>query len=386
MTMGYGDPGMEGGGGFAETRPVRVDPFNSLLHRYEGYYNQYNDLNDLWLSGGSNIGAELQKRGIAPDKLTDAFGASVSPWKYIENSLQETEQRMKATAQQLYGMDPNRADMAIGGLFTPAQRRELAGIPAGGEGFRPAPYQFQMTSSGRLLVFNPNTGGVSDGGEFPDAVAKQIMQDPRSGDLLAINPSSGETQVLIKGYGFPEVPPEQKFRLQVLQAAAGAESSLAGVELQQRGQIVSALGNDLATQVRIGEMQYTEANLNLNRIATAARERRAEREQVIRYGVRQSSLRTTPTGETVTRLPFADQLSALLSSATGQAFSPSDFELGVTNVNPEQVGQDIMAGSSFTSQIPGLQTARQSTLDTIMGIINRPVATGLNQRLATATQ
>jgi hypothetical protein len=164
-------------------------------------------------------------------------------------------------------------------------------------------------------------------------------------------------------------------RQQVALQAAGVAAQFGGLELQRRGQIVDALAQDMAFQIEIGRMSTEEAMANLNRIDTALNQRRAEREVLLQFAVREASVRRDATGQEVTTLPGAAQLAAILGQSTGQQFTEDFGTLATTRVDPEGVGAQVLEESAFDSQIPALREGLQQTREGINAILGAPVGT-----------
>lgn len=262
--------------------------------------------------------------------------------------------------------------------------REVFGVGGVGGSAAAPTYSIQIGPHGEILRMGSN-GSFEQIGSRPDLAAKQvhIQTNAMTGEAWALTMDSDGNVTSRSSLGkvaYPEIDPEKKFRWDVLSAAAQTEQAMAGIEIQRRGQVVTALGQDYANQTMLGTMEINEAQLNLQRIDAAFNQQRADREQMLKYAVTESSLRQLPNGQTVTQLPFSDQLSAILSAATGRTFSPSDFQLGVTAVNPDQTARDVIASSSYTDPIPGLTAGLQSTRQAIDKVLAAPVTKG------TATQ
>jgi hypothetical protein len=229
-------------------------------------------------------------------------------------------------------------------------------------------YSFTIGPGGNVIRTNSITGAV----EILDTKVpqgSQIVTNQRDGHAYAINKDTGD-RVDLGVVAFPEIDPEQRFRLDVLSQAAQVESNLAGIDLQQRSLMIKALGDDNANMVTLGRMRYEESALNLNRLNSAFDQRRAEREQVLRYGVAQSSLRA---GGTMSQLPLSPQLANMLSGLTGQQFSEADFQLPVSYVSPDQAANDVLAGTAYDSPIAGLSAAFSQSRQMIENILGKPL-------------
>lgn len=328
---------------------------------------------------------QLQESGHAPtpDQLS-LFGSMPSAVNIINAAIQENDARLSDLYERAYGIDPWQADADIGWRINEETRADLAGMleGPGSKQFAPAPYQFQVMPNGDIVSFNPNTGTMSSAGNYPGAIDKQVTQD-RNGNLVAVDPYTREVTTLQEGFGWPELDPRVKFQTETLLTAAQIEADWAGVELSARGQELEAIAADNAAKIRIGEMVHTEARLNLDRASTALTQRREERQAILDYGVTRESLRTLPSGEVVTRLPFAEQTAAILNTfIPGGGLSASNFELGVIAVNPDQAAADVMNNSAYTSPIPDIisnyQTNKGRTEAVLGNVPQRttPVPTG----------
>lgn len=246
----------------------------------------------------------------------------------------------------------------------------------GGAAYMPS-YSFDVAPNGDVYrMGSDGTFQLVD--NFPAFAQRnvQVVTDTRTGEAFAIatdNEGNLVGRESLGQYAFPEIDPERVFRRDNLFRAAELEVALGGLELQRRGMMIDAIGNDMAMQIQLGRMTYDEVNLRLNTISEALNQRRAERQDILRFGVTRESLRTLPSGETVTRLPFAEQTAALLGQATGQEFSATDFELGVTYVNPEQAATDVQNAGQFTSPIPGLTNSLAGARQAISRMFSEPV-------------
>lgn len=244
-----------------------------------------------------------------------------------------------------------------------------------------------MADSSRLK-FARSLMGVGGDGAAPQNTV-QVVKDETTGKsyVYTFGPNGNLLNKQDLGtFDFAKIDPERKFRQDVLASAATVEANLASLDLQQRGMIIKALGDDLATQVLVGNMQYTEANLDLSRASTAFDQRRKEREQMLKFVVAKSSVRTLPSGEQVTALPGGAQLAGILSNVTGMRFDPSVFDLPVTYSSPDQTGQDVMNASAFTSPIPGIAASMSQSRSMIENILGKPLgsAAASQQLLAAA--
>lgn len=155
------------------------------------------------------------------------------------------------------------------------------------------------------------------------------------------------------------------FRINDAQARLGiAQQDLAlrvqGLGLQRAGLEITALADDWNRLAQIGQLTYQEVATNLSRIDTALNQRRASREELYRFAVTEASL-IQRGGETLTRLPFSEQIAMALSGLSGGPVSPEQLDLPITRINPEAEGQAVVDATEFTSPIPGLQQAARTT-------------------------
>ena len=162
----------------------------------------------------------------------------------------------------------------------------------------------------------------------------------------------------------------------------GVEATFQGLELQRRGQMVVALGQDMANQVAVESLVYEEANLNLDRMSTALTQRREEREVQLELAVKRESL-ITRGGEVLTRLPFAGQLQAALEGVTGAPVDPREFELPTGVIDPNAVARQVIEASDFISPIQGLRSALQQTRGAIASVTGAPLASSVVAQGAT---
>jgi hypothetical protein len=286
------------------------------------------------------------------------------------------DKQVDAAKDELYAIDAQTAY----GLYPDIDKMKKAVSLAKsfGEGGSAGPsYSFQIGQRGEVIRMS-SAGGFEIIGTYPELANKttQVINDTTTGHAYAmvLDVDGNVTARTDLGkVAHAEIDPERKFRLDILTSAASVEQSMAGIELQRRGQVVGALGDDFARQVQLGQLSLQEAQLNLNRIDSALEQRRAERQQLLQYGVTEASLRTNARGERVTQLPFGSQLASILSATTGRAFSEEDFQLGTGVINPDQAARDVMAGSAYTSSIPGLTQQAASTSSLINAIVGAPL-------------
>jgi hypothetical protein len=302
----------------------------------------------------------------------DSYGPAID--SYVAGlSRQEETLRRDAWAISPEASISDRYTMDVGEAL---KYKQLFSVPAGERPER-TKYQVQFAENGQSLIIGDD-GSVRKGGLFPELANKttQVVNDTTTGHAYALvidNDGNVTNRVDIGQVGFPEVDPERKFQLDILTRSSEAETALAGIELQRRGQILQALGDDWARQVQLGTVQVQEVQLNLDRINSAFENRRKEREVALKYAVSQSSLFKSASGETMTRLPFANQLAGILSSATGQAFTGEELSLPVGYVNPDQAARETLSGTSYNSAVPGLVQGIQQTRDAVDRIVGQPL-------------
>jgi hypothetical protein len=334
--------------------------------------------------GVSIVGANQADAGTA-------LGVLRSQVTYLDGQIKDGVDR-------LYNLNPEAAADLYPDYLDPQRIKNLRSVLGGGEAARPS-YSFQIAAGGQV-VRSGTDGSFGIVGVYPELADKnvQVVQNQTTGEATALTFDSNGNVVNRTSLGrvaFPDIDPERKFkqdqlrdRITLLSTAAQVEQAMMGLNLQQRGQIVNAIAQDFAYQLQIGAMTYQEATLNLSRINSAFEQRRLEREQMLKYAVPRASLRTRPDGEVVTRLPFADQISSILTATTGRQFSPEDFEIGVTAMDPEQTARDVLISSAYTSPLPGLMAGLQATRDTMNQLFGQPLGdTAVSDRvtaLATA--
>ncbi len=264
--------------------------------------------------------------------------------------------------EPLFFADPQRFEAEFGTGATDLQAREAPGGAGAAE-----PFSFKFLPNGSIFRTNNATGAIEHLGTFPEAatqggVAPQIMQDDR-GNLVAINPSTGQVRTLIEGFGFAQIDPERRFALEALQT----DVAFKGLELTARGQEIQAIGQDLASRILLGRATFEEAQLELNRINVAGQVRQQEREVALSFAVKSTSIRTLPSGERVTLLPFGQEI------ADTVGVDVSNFELPVGSVNPNAAAQAVLEASAFDSPIPGLQQAADEASSSIDTILSEPL-------------
>lgn len=248
----------------------------------------------------------------------------------------------------------------------------LLGGGGGGDSYHPPvqAYNFSIGPGGDIVRTNSVTGAVElTGMKVPQG--SQVITNTRDGHAYAINIDNGD-RVDLGVVAFPDIDPEKKFRFDVLATAANLEQSMAGIELQKRGQVLKAIGDDFANQVALGRMVYDEAQLNLDRVDRAFTQRREERAQLLKYAVAKSSLRMR-NGQEMTALPFGNQIAGILSAATGRQFTADQFELPTTYISPEQAAADVINSSGFTSPIPGLSASLGDARERMDAILGAPL-------------
>ena len=307
----------------------------------------------------------------------------------IDAQIGNLDEQMARLANQAINLDPVRGlveDSRIYEFLDLKDRINLIddlGITGGGGGsgggggggWAPAAFQFQTLPNGDILSFNPNDGSVSKVGNYPDAVQKQVEVD-RNGNLVSINPFTGETSVLKEGFGFAQVDPRVEFQTQT---ALG----LANIDIAQRGQWVSALGQDMANRIQIGMLTYEEARTDVNTVVQALNQRRADTELALKYAVPKSSIFVDANGQRMTRLPGAEALSNILADSTGQRINGL-FDLPVGTIDPNSSANDVVRAGQYTSPIPGLMSDLNSTRDMVSKVLSAPVADAEVARAAAA--
>lgn len=306
--------------------------------------------------------------GLIPASGGDDTAAAVSAYVNFLDGQVET------TVKQLYSLDEDQAyndyPEYLGQATNQITAQRKLGKGGAGEYHPPVQaYSISVGPGGDIIRSNSVTGAVEiTGQKVPQG--SQIVTNARDGHAYAVDKDTGD-RIDLGVVAFPEVDPAQKFRFDVLTAAATVEQSFAALDLQERGMMIKAAGDDMARQVEIGAMVYQEAQVNLNRINTAFTQRREERAQMLKYAVTRASLTTNAAGERVTQLPFSSQLGSILGAATGQKFSDADFQLGVGAMNPDQTAQDVLGSSAFDSPIPALAANLTSSRAAIEGILGK---------------
>ena len=358
------------------------------IRTLEGQKGYLQTAQDAAVFGGelsNEQAAALRAASAGNPSLTDvvlaaqgkAAGGGTYNQAAVNAFITNIDKQIETAKDELYAIDAQGAYGLYPDIGKMKSAVELATKMGGGAGSAPT-YSFQIGQRGEVIRMS-SAGSFEIIGTRPELANKttQVINDTTSGHAyaLVLDVDGNVTARTDLGkVGYAEIDPERKFRMDVLTSAASIEQSMAGIELQRRGQVVNAIGEDFARQVQIGTLTLNEAQLNLNRIDTALTQRRAERQQILQYGVTEASLRTNAAGERVTQLPFSSQLASILSATTGRPFSEGDFQLGVAAVNPEQAASDVMTGSSFTSAIPGLTQQAASTSSLINAIVNAPLA------------
>lgn len=314
--------------------------------------------------------------GGGSDKSQAAISLSI-----LDDQLKGLTKEIDTAITGAYNVSPQRAVVDFPWAFDPKQRALAAtGGIAPAAAAAPPSLQFIQGPGGALFSANPRTGTVTKVGDFPELREKQVVTDNRTGMVYALDPYSGE-RIELGQYGYAEVDPKVKFSEDIRQfnetlaiQKRQVEAQFIQLELSRRGQMVEALSQDMAHQIELGRLTYTEASLNLDRVDRALTQRRAERQDLLQYGVTRASLSQNALGETVTTLPGAAQLAAILGGATGQMFGSDFGKLGVGAINPQQAGQDVLNGSAYQSPIPGLVASLGSTREQIGAILGAPLA------------
>lgn len=362
----------------------QIDSNNSLIVRFEGLRRQAASSDPAVRASAQQ---ELSSSGVIQTgggSGGEDGGPTITQVNSTINSLRDENDRMLQDLVAIPG----------GGEFAaqrwPTQYRaivehsldfnKLTTSSGGGGGGRIAAgpsYQFEFAPNGDLYrVGSDGTFTLMD--NIPEFAQRnvQVVNDQRTGEAFAIatdNEGNVVQRTSLGQYAFPEIDPERLFQRDIMFRAAELETALGGLELQRRGQLIDAIGTDMSNQIMLGRMVYEEARTRLDTVSTALSERRNERQDILRFGVTQESLRQLGSGETVTRLPFAEQTAALLSMSTGQSFSAEDFELGVTYVDPDQAARDVTEAAQFESPIPGLAAGIQGARQAIGNIFSEPI-------------
>lgn len=352
---------------------------NALYAMYQGSWTEQQARASLASIGAASTG---EQRSTLLGLFTASASGDAPLMSQIDAQLTNYNEQLYTLAQQavsLGGVEALanplvRQYIELGDQISYLDKLGFGG--GGGRVFQPAPFQFQTLPNGDILAFNPNNGAVEKVGNYPDAVQKQLEVD-RNGNLVSINPFTGESQILQEGFGFPEIDPRVEFEVNT---ALG----LAGLEVQQRGQWVSALGQDMANRIQLGMMTYQEAQTNVNTVVQALNQRRADTELALRFAVPKSSIFRDPvTGQRMTRLPGAEALANILSESTGQRIEGL-FELPVGTIDPEASARDVMRAGQFSSPIPGLMRQLESTRQMVSEVLGAPLADAEVARAAAA--
>ena len=360
---------------------VEYDRLLTQIRRNERLRTLYLAVFDMYAPDST---ATPEQQQAALDSL---FGGDASVFKdtlsgrtipdYLQNQIEFYDSRIDGLTQQAFTVAPQLAQRDL--FYVPFDDRPeqpSRGVPVrlGGQMFMVSPdtaaslaqrnYEFNSLSAGEaarlgqdMFFFNNLSARDVEG------IAVQLRSADRLDDDLKFRIDDARAAGLRD---------ERRIELQAL----GVQAQFAGLELTRRGQMVDALGQDFAFQISIGRMSYEEAAVRMETVDRALTQRREEREQLLQFAVRESSLRTV-NGETVTRLPGAEQLAAILSQSTGQTFNVEDFDLPVGRIDPQQAGQDVIDAGAFESPIPGLLQGLQSTREAMAALLNAPVATSM---------
>jgi hypothetical protein len=345
--------------------------------------------------GGAGESGLLESNSELAALLASGGGTSIFAVRtFLESGIDQAEQDIVRTVERLTSIDPLRAiatpGVAVEIPFEDQERIVDRLMPAAGPA-RLAPTLIRGPE-GALVMFDPNTNQISKLGTFAELADRpnlQIIND-RQGNLIAVDPGdpTAAPVVLIEGFGFPEIDPEvlradtlAQFEQTIAVRRQEVANQFVGLELQRRGQMIEALGQDMANQVAIEMLPYEEARINLERMSVALDKRREEREVALAFAVKRTSL-VERDGETLTRLPFAEQLQAALEGVTGADVDPRDFELPTDEVNPNEVARKVLEASTFTSPVPRLRSALDTTRQLIQGITGAPIGTSIVARSA----
>lgn len=385
--------------GSAPAREVEVAPINEEFYRAWGELTQLQAqkahlMDELpvqqqaaiaaankALASGESTGLKLTPDGkvdIAALLGLNGGGASGGVGT-IQTAITFLDKQIHDKEDELYSISPPLAMQGIPGAFSRnadaiKKQQELLGGNA--KQVAPLQYTFQIGPKGQIIRTG-NNGEWSIVKTDPELADKkvQIQTDKATGEGWAITLDADGNVTNRKSLGiidYPAVDPTKEYQFKVMTQAASAEQAMAGINLQQRGQVLAAIASDFEHQVSIGQMTYTEANTNLARIDSAFTQRRLDREQALKYAVTALSIHRDAQGNEVTRLPFAEQLSGILSSATGRGFTPDQFDLSVTHVNPEATGQAVLDASAYTSPIPGLVAGAQAARAATNAVVGAP--------------
>lgn len=365
-----------------------------------GYQSIYDQAYQL-LNTGSGLDAATRERFRgAVTSMAEALGlvdpGSKAPvpipavMQALNAQIKFEQEQIDSSADQLFTINPNLAATQKPGLAN-KKRLEAAGVDLSAPSKNQVAQVLQGPDGSISVVMNDGT--VTDKGKFPQFAkgTAYTFQTDRSGALVAINPNDPKDRVVVdKNFGFAEIDPavlrtdsidQHKDNIGIAQQQVAA--SFAGVEVQRRGIMVSALGQDMANQVAIGRMTYDEAQLNLDRIDKAFTQRRLERDQMLQYAVSRTSLRVNSAGEQVTALPGGAQLAAILSQSTGQHFDPSIADLPTMTIDPQRTAQQLIDASRYDSPIPGLRSSLDATRQAVGAIVGAPLATKITADAAT---
>jgi len=306
-----------------------------------------------WMNLGTTEQSDLAKSiaeltgGNTGGAIT-VSGVFTAQKKYLDSQIE-------TVADQLFTIAPNLASVQYPSYAT-EKRAGLSGSAA------PKVAQVLQGSDGTVFTVSTD-GSIVRKGTFPELQTGFEAHTDRQGRLVAFNPNRPDLPptVLDPNFGFAEVDPQIKFKVET--AAA-----FAGLDLQRRGQTIAAWGTDAANRIQVGRLELDEAQLELNRIDTAFNQRRADEALKLQYAVAGSSVFMGPNGERLTRPP----LSGPLAKAMG--ISPDELNLPVTSVNPDQTARDVLAASQFESPVAALKAQLDATRDAIGGLTAAPAA------------
>lgn len=213
---------------------------------------------------------------------------------------------------------------------------------------------------GKVWTVMSNGAWLDSGQKAP--ANRKVEIDQRTGDLVSFNVDdpAEPPQVMQRGFAFPQIDPALKFKVETA-------SAFAGLELQRRGQMVQAVGQDMANRIQLGRMEYDEAQLNLSRVDSAFTQRREDQKLALQYAVAKSSVFLGAQGEELTRAPLTEALAASLG------ISPDQFNLPVMRVNPDETARSIIAASEFNSPMPALQSQLEATRAAVSGLTSAPI-------------
>ena len=302
---------------------------------------------------GTNEQSDLAKQiaeltGGSTGSAMTVSGVFTAQKKYLDSQIE-------TVADQLFTIAPALA-MSQYPSYATEKRVGLSGAAAS------APKVAQVLQGSDGTVFTVQTdGSIVRKGTFPELQSGFEAHTDRQGRLVAYNPNRPDQPptVIDPNFGYAEVDPQIKFKVDTA-------ATFANLDLQRRGQVLQAMGTDMANRIQLGQMTYSEAQLQLNRVDTAFNQRRADQQLALQYAVAKSAVFTGPSGEQLTRPPLADEL------AKSMGIAPEKFNLAVTTINPDQTARDVLTASDFTSPIDEVQRQLDATKAAIGGLTTAP--------------